>query len=81
MTRRHATQPQATRHTQQELAYLAYWEARGYKFKRGEKPPLSTETPPLRAQEDSLFETALGSLILASIFGGLTVFWLLKAIE
>lgn len=39
-------QTQATRCTQKQLAYLAYWQARGYHFPRGAVIPESTLTPP-----------------------------------
>lgn len=37
---------QATRCTQRQLAYLAYWQARGYTFPRGAVIPENTNTPP-----------------------------------
>ena len=38
--------PQASRCTQKQLSYLAYWQANGYKFPRGAVIPESTSTPP-----------------------------------
>jgi hypothetical protein len=37
---------QATRCTQKQLAYLAYWQARGYTFGRDDVIPECTMTPP-----------------------------------
>lgn len=82
MTRRHATQqkPQATRYTPQEEAYMAYWEARGYRFGPGEKPPINTHTPP--GAEDSfqhrhpILDALIGSLILGSFSFGLIALWI-----
>jgi hypothetical protein len=37
---------QATRATQKQLAYLAYWQRLGYQFGRGDVIPESTEIPP-----------------------------------
>jgi len=37
---------QATRATQKQLAYLAYWQRLGYRFGRGDVIPESTEIPP-----------------------------------
>lgn len=38
--------PQATRVTQKQLAYLAYWQQRGYTFDRDAVIPESTEILP-----------------------------------
>lgn len=38
--------PQATRCTQKQLAYLAYWQARGHQFKRDERILEDTCIPP-----------------------------------
>jgi hypothetical protein len=39
-------QAQATKHTQKQLAYLAYWQQRGYTFARNDVIPESITTPP-----------------------------------
>jgi hypothetical protein len=39
-------QAQATRCTQAQLAYMAYWQAKGHHFPRGAVIPESTTTPP-----------------------------------
>lgn len=38
--------PMATRCTQKQLAYLAFWQARGYQFGRDDVIPESTCIPP-----------------------------------
>lgn len=60
-------QSQATRYTRKELAYLAYWEARGYTFKRGEKPPMSTDTPPGFAVRHPIVDAVCGVLIIGFV--------------
>lgn len=59
---------QATRYTQEELAYLAYWEARGYRFKKGEKPPMNTVTPPSLAVSHPVVDAFAGAFIMAFVF-------------
>ncbi|AFV50656.1 hypothetical protein G169_gp43 [Pseudomonas phage AF] len=60
---------QATRYTRKELAYLAYWEARGYRFKRGQKPPLSTDTPPGFAVSNPILDALCGLFIIVFVTG------------
>lgn len=60
---------QATRYTRKELAYLAYWEARGYRFKRGQKPPMSTDTPPGFAVSNPVTDALCGAFIIVFILG------------
>lgn len=56
--------PQATRYTPQELAMLNYWEGRGYRFSPGERPPLSTVTPPRPSGLPPLADFLLGSSLI-----------------
>lgn len=72
-------QQQATRCTQEELAYLAHWESKGYRFERGEKPPMNTVTPPSLATRHPVLDALLGGLVLLAGFGSLVAFWLAKA--
>lgn len=67
---------QATRTTQKQLAYLAYWQARGYRFGRNELAPESTATPPSFASLHPIIDAAIGGLILAAGFGGLLAYWI-----
>lgn len=68
--------PQATRCTQKELAYLAHWEARGYTFKRGEKAPTSTLTPPSLATRHPILDAILGASALVIAIGGMMALWI-----
>lgn len=59
---------QATKCTQQELAYLAYWQARGAKFGRDEKIPTSTCTPPCnRTDKRDLVWSAAGIAVIVLV--------------
>ena len=59
---------QATRCTQEQLAYLAYWQARGAKFGRDDVIPESTDAPPCnRADLRDLVWSAAGLIILAAL--------------
>lgn len=42
-------QSQATKCSQKQLAYLAYWQNRGYTFGRNDVIPESSEIPPRSA--------------------------------
>jgi hypothetical protein len=55
---------QATRCTQAELAYLAFWESKGYTIKPGEPVPLNTVTPPSFATRRPKIDAALSGLVL-----------------
>lgn len=68
--------PQATPYTQKERAYLAYWESRGYTFKRGEKPPTSTLTPPSPATRRPILDALIGGAVLALGVGGMLALWI-----
>lgn len=70
---------QATRCTQEELAYLAHWQSKGYRFKPCEKPPMNTVTPPSLATRHPVIDALLGGLILLAGFGSLVAYWLAKA--
>lgn len=63
--------PQATRTTQKQLAYLSYWQSRGFTFSRDEKAPENTVTPPSFATRHPILDAILGSLTLAAFFGGM----------
>lgn len=71
--------PQATRCTQQELAYLAHWQSKGYHFKPGEQIPLSTVTPPSFATRHPLLDALIGGLVLLAGLGSLVAIWMAKA--
>lgn len=57
---------QATPVTQKQLAYLAYWQQRGYQFKRGDAIPESTMVRPGQlATRRPFLDAVAGSAILA----------------
>lgn len=69
---------QATRCTQAELAYLAFWQSKGYTIKPGEPVPLNTLTPPSLATRRPVLDAAIaGAIILAAL--GMVGFWIGKA--
>lgn len=61
----------ATKYTKKQMAYLEYWEARGYKFKPGEMPPMSTVTRPSLATRNPKLDAILGCLLLVG--GAITI--------
>lgn len=70
---------QATRTTQKQLAYLAYWQDQkhgGYRFAKNELAPENTVTPPSFASRHPIIDAAIGGLILAAGFGGLLACWI-----
>lgn len=66
--------PQATRTTQKQLAYLSYWQSKGYTFTRNETAPENTVTPPSFATRHPITDAILGTLTLALFFGGMFAF-------
>lgn len=56
--------PQATRVTQKQLAYLAYWQARGYTFGRDAVIPESTSIPPRHAEQPKPIELIASAAML-----------------
>lgn len=69
---------QASRYTPEELAMLAYWESKGYTFKRGEKAPSSRLTPPSWATRHPKVDAALSALVLVA--GAIVLFCLLAGL-
>lgn len=67
--------PQATRYTQKQLAYLAYWEQRGYTFGRNENIPETVEAPPSFATRHPIADALIGSLLLAVFIGAAVSGW------
>lgn len=67
--------PQATRYTQKQLAYLSYWEQRGYTFGRGAVVPENTITPPSFATRHPIADAIIGSLLLAVFIGAAVSGW------
>lgn len=64
-------QTQATRYTPKQLAYLAYWEARGYTFGRDDVIPESTEIKPGEfARNHPILDAVCGALLLVFAIGG-----------
>lgn len=55
---------QATRYTRDELDTIAYWEARGYTFKPGEKPPVIPGARPSWSTRHPKMDAALGLLVI-----------------
>jgi hypothetical protein len=70
---------QATRCTQQELACLAHWQSKGYRFKPGEPIPTSTMTPPSFATRHPVLDALLGGMLLLIGFGSMAAIWFAKA--
>lgn len=63
-----APNTQATRLTQQQLAYLAYWQKRGYRFGRDDEIPETTQVPPPGMDQPTAVELLVtGGLVLAII--------------
>lgn len=60
---------QATRYTQKQLAYLAYWESRGYVFGRNDVIPESTLIPPRQWFLPRKVDLVFTAFILAAIGG------------
>lgn len=60
--------PQATRYTQKQLAYLAYWEQRGFTFRRGAVVPESTEIAPPSWDRPRPIELVATAALLIAIF-------------
>ena len=58
---------QATRCTQTQLAYLAYWQARGHTFPRDAVIPESTLTPPDTWALPSRTVLAVTTVMLVSV--------------
>ncbi len=56
--------PQATRHTQRQLAYMAYWQARGYQFGRDEAIPESTSIMPRKWDQPRPIELVVTAAVL-----------------
>jgi len=61
---------QATKCTQKQLAYLAYWQQRGYTFGRDDVIPESTLTPPRQWYVSSWYDLAVTAVALIVIFNG-----------
>lgn len=59
--------PQATRLTSQQLAYLAYWQKRGYKIGRDEAIPEDTRIAP-GGDAPELVELVATGVILIVVF-------------
>lgn len=73
---------QATRCTPAELAYIAYWQSKGYTIKPGEPVPLNTVTPPSLATRRPVIDAVLsglvllvGALALVGLLAGLVMGW------
>lgn len=58
---------QATKCTQKQLAYAAYWQARGYTFPRDAVIPESTLTPPNTWALPSRTVLAVTAVMLAAV--------------
>lgn len=69
---------QATRCTRADLAYLAYWQSKGYTIKPGEPVPLNTLTPPSLATRRPVLDAAIGGVIILAALG-MVGLWIAKA--
>lgn len=54
--------------TPKQLAYLAYWRARGHQFVRNEAIPESTAIPPRQMDRPRAIELAVTAGLLIAIF-------------
>lgn len=59
---------QAIRCTPKQLAYLAYWQARGYQFGRNEAIPENTVILPRQMDRPRAIELAVTAGLLIAIF-------------
>lgn len=59
---------QATRMTPKQLAYLSYWQARGYQFGRNDRIPESTSILPRQMDRPRAIELAVTAGLLIAIF-------------
>ncbi|WAX22766.1 hypothetical protein MAJJADAN_00004 [Pseudomonas phage Amjad_SA] len=59
---------QATPCTQRQLAYLAYWQQRGYHFGRDDVIPEDISIPPNQWRMPSWVDLAATSFVLAALF-------------
>lgn len=66
--------PMATPCEPKQLAYLSYWQARGYRFRWDEAAPESTLTPPNHFRSPTKAELIGTAAMLATLFGWL--WWL-----
>lgn len=71
---------QATKLNHQEQAYWDHWTSKGYRFKPGEKPPMSTVTPPGLATRRPILDALIGFLIISKVLA-LLGFWMYKAAD
>jgi hypothetical protein len=62
---------QATKYTQKQLAYLAYWQQRGYTFGRDDVIPESTLTPPQQWYVSKWYDLAVTAVALIVIFSAI----------
>ena len=67
-------QPQATKATQKQLAYLAHWQALGYTFDRDAVIPEDTRIAPDAWRVPLRVELAATAIILVSAY--LAMWWL-----
>lgn len=59
---------QATRCTQKQLEYLAYWQSRGHQFGRNDRIPESTSILPRQMDRPRAIELAVTAGLLIAIF-------------
>lgn len=62
---------QATKCTQKQLAYLAYYQKRGYTFGRNDVIPESTLTPPRQWYVSKWYDFAVTVAALVVIFSAM----------
>jgi hypothetical protein len=68
---RFAVRTQATKYTQKQLAYLAYWQQRGYTFGRNDVIPESTLIPPRQWYVSKWYDFAVTAVALVVIFSAI----------
>jgi len=64
-------QPQATKCSQKQLAYLAYWQNRGYTFGRNDVIPESTLIPPSQWYMSKWYDFAVSAAALVIVFSSI----------
>ena len=60
---------QATRCSRRQLAYLAYWQSRGYRFGRDDVIPESTVIPPVQWRLPRAVDLIFTAAVLCAIGG------------
>jgi hypothetical protein len=60
-------QSQATRLTKEQCAMFDHWTCKGHKFRAGEIPPKSTQTPPSLATRCPVIDALIGLFVIVFV--------------